>query len=141
MYFEEKEQLNNEEEIMVTRGYAEAGSLQGFSFGNKQDIALTAYVDQNLIAAAEGTIIFDWLSINRLWVDENFRRQKLGTQLVAELEKIAKERGCLGCYLNTFDFQAQAFYEKLGYSTFGILKDCPIGHKRYFMQKKLVETL
>jgi hypothetical protein len=39
--------------------------------------------------------------------------------------------------LDTFDFQVKAFYEKLGYELFGILDDCPPGHRRYFLKKAL----
>jgi hypothetical protein len=30
-------------------------------------------------------------------------------------------------HLDTFDFQAQAFYEKLGYEPLGVLNECPPG--------------
>jgi hypothetical protein len=38
---------------------------------------------------------------------------------------------------DTFDFQAKDFYLKQGYEIFGVLKDCPSGHKRYYMKKIL----
>ena len=31
-----------------------------------------------------------------------------------------------------------AFYLKHGYEIFGILEDCPKGHKRYYLKKSLV---
>jgi hypothetical protein len=43
-------------------------------------------------------------------------------------------------HLDTFDFQAEAFYLKGGYEMFGILDDCPPGHKRFFLRKTLVTT-
>jgi len=45
--------------------------------------------------------------------------------------------GCRISHLDTFDFQAKGFYEKLGYTVFGVLEDCPEGHNRYYMSKKL----
>ena len=41
-------------------------------------------------------------------------------------------------HLDTFDFQAKDFYLKHGYEVFGVLDDCPKGHKRYYMKKVLV---
>jgi len=40
-------------------------------------------------------------------------------------------------HCDTFDFQANDFYLKHGYSIFGVLEDCPPGHKRYYISKKL----
>lgn len=137
MHFNEKEQFDPSEEIIITRGFAEANAQSGPGPGARQSIALTAYSGPELIAAFDGIIFFDWLSINRLWVAEEHRRKGLGKRLMYEIEKAAAERGCVGCYLNTFDFQAHGFYEKLGYKEFGIIEDCPIGHKRFFMQKRI----
>jgi len=36
-----------------------------------------------------------------------------------------------------FSFQARGFYEKVGYTVFGRLDDCPPGHSRFYMQKPL----
>ena len=38
--------------------------------------------------------------------------------------------------LDTFAFQAPAFYEKQGYTLFGTIEDLPPGHARYFLQKR-----
>src|SRR5205823_2780313 len=39
--------------------------------------------------------------------------------------------------LDTFDFQARGFYERLGYETFAEVQDFPRGHSRFFMKKTL----
>ncbi|WP_202127900.1 hypothetical protein [Clostridium sp. C2-6-12] len=38
-------------------------------------------------------------------------------------------------HLDTFDFQAKDFYLKHGYEVFGVLDDCPMEHKRYYMKR------
>ena len=38
---------------------------------------------------------------------------------------------------NRINFQAKDFYIKHGYEVFGVLDDCPKGHKRYYMKKVL----
>jgi len=52
-------------------------------------------------------------------------------------EAIAADRGCVGSWLTTFTFQAQGFYEKLGYAVFGTLDNSPGDNVRIFMQKRL----
>ena len=73
--------------------------------------------------------------VSVLWVDEAYRKQGLGTQLLADVEKDFRENGCNIVLLDTFDWQARGFYEKHGYSVFGTLEDCPKGHCRYYMKK------
>lgn len=81
-----------------------------------------------------------WLHISVVWVDEKFRRQRLGTQLVRAMESEALQRGCHAAYLDTFSYQAKPFYEKLGYEVFGTLDDYPLGHQRFYMRKTLKEA-
>lgn len=76
-----------------------------------------------------------WVDV--LWVDENHRKSGLGTTLLGEIENIAAMEGCSLIHLDTFDFQAKDFYIKLGYEVFGILDDCPEGHCRYYLKKRL----
>ena len=75
--------------------------------------------------------------IDTLWVDEKYRDNGLGSKLLAEVEKTAKDKGCYLIHLDTFDFQAKDFYEKQGYEVFGVLEDCPKRHCRYYLKKSI----
>ncbi len=75
--------------------------------------------------------------VDTLWVDESCRGTGLGSQLLAEIEKTAKEKGCYMIHLDTFDFQAKEFYEKHGYKVFGAIEDCPKEHCRYYLMKTI----
>jgi len=83
--------------------------------------------------------LFCWncLYIDVLWVKEELRKDGYGSALLNEVEKIAKEKGCKLIDLDTFDFQAKDFYIKHGYGVFGVLDDCPMEHKRYYMKKNI----
>jgi GNAT superfamily N-acetyltransferase len=83
-----------------------------------------------------GKSLFRWLIIELVFVPERFRHSGLGTQIMTEAESIAKARGCLGIWLDTYSFQAPRFYEKLGFRMFGRLDDQPPGEQRFFMQKR-----
>jgi GNAT superfamily N-acetyltransferase len=72
-----------------------------------------------------------------LFVPEGLRGQGLGTSLIRQAEEIARARNCSGVWLDTFDFQALPFYQKLGYTIFGELKDHPRGISQYWLQRRL----
>jgi GNAT superfamily N-acetyltransferase len=77
------------------------------------------------------------LFIHLLFVHEQFRGKGYGSLLLKEVEDKAKSQGCYLAHLDTFDFQGKEFYLKNGYTIFGILDDCPKGHKRFFLRKDL----
>ena len=81
--------------------------------------------------------LWNILSIDTLWVKEEFRHQGVAKQLLSLVEVDAKNRGCHIVYLSTYDFQAKDFYLKNGYEIFGVLEDCPKEHKLYHLCKRL----
>ena len=91
------------------------------------------------VLAGINSILYCWncMYIDVLWVIKEFREEGYGTVLLNEVEEIAKERGCKLIHLDTFDFQAKDFYIKHGYEIFGVLEDCPIEHKRYYLKKNI----
>jgi len=94
--------------------------------------------NREIIAGILSTLgYWNGLEIKILWVKEEFRKSGIGTKLLIEIENNAKAKGAIISFLDTFDFQAKDFYLKNGYTIFGILDDFPIGHKRYYLQKRL----
>jgi GNAT superfamily N-acetyltransferase len=90
-----------------------------------------------LIGGLLGETFWRWLYINILWVHERHRHTGLGRQLMHQAEAEAILRGCKHAYVDTFDFQAPDFYQRLGYTEWGILNDFPPGYKRIFLRKDL----
>ncbi len=80
---------------------------------------------------------FDWLFVELLIVPEALRGQGIGRELMKRAEDEARRRGCHSAWLDTFEFQARGFYERLGYTCFGELANYPTGSARYFMKKGL----
>ena len=60
--------------------------------------------------------------LNTLWVDERWRHHGLGSVLLREVERIAREKGCRVVTLGTASYMARPFYEKHGYTVFTTLK-------------------
>lgn len=68
---------------------------------------------------------------------QNYRHKKIGTILLDKVEQEVKAMGVKTAWTYTFDFQAKGFYQQHGYNIFGVLDDCPTGHKSYFLKKNL----
>jgi GNAT superfamily N-acetyltransferase len=83
-----------------------------------------------------GMIWGGWIHVQILWVAESLRRSGRGRQLLMAAEAFAREKGCVGSYLDTHGFQARPFYEKLGYTVVGIIEDCLVGDAKYVLMKR-----
>ena len=90
-----------------------------------------------VIGGLYGKISYRWLLIDLVSVPESMRGQGIGEQLMRKAEEVAREKQCVGIWLETFSFQAPGFYRKLGYVEFGRLADYPPGHMRFYYQKQL----
>ncbi|NVZ21265.1 GNAT family N-acetyltransferase [Pseudomonas costantinii] len=100
-------------------------------------ILLRDPITQEVVGGLYGQISYGWLFIELLSVPDSMRTQGAGTQLMRAAEEVARQRGCVGIWLDTFSFQAPGFYRKLGFSEVGHIADYPPGHQRYFFQKHL----
>ena len=78
-----------------------------------------------------------WMYVDQLWVDGRHRGRGFGRRLMATVEAEARARDCHGLWLDTWSWQAQGFYEKLGFTVFGTLEDFPPPHRRLFLRKRL----
>ena len=94
-----------------------------------------------LVGGLVGGTYWGWLHIDILWMEEDARGRGWGSALLEAAEQEALRRGCHAVNLDTMSFQALPFYERHGYSVFGILEDHPIGHTRIFLQKKLASAV
>ncbi len=84
-----------------------------------------------------GVMHWDWFYIDLLFLKEELRGQGYGHRILMMAEEEARRRGAKNAYLDTFSFQAPAFYKEHGYQVFGELKDFPPGHQRYYFMKQL----
>lgn len=78
-----------------------------------------------------------WLYVDLFALPPELRGTGMGTRLIRMAEAEARDRGCIGAWLDTFSFQARPFYEKLGYTVFAEIPDYPAGHSRYFLSHRL----
>lgn len=90
-----------------------------------------------MIAGLSARTFGNWLMIDNFWVSESLRGQQIGSQMLEEAERIARERGCIYAILDTLNFQARPFYEARGYSLEWTQEQYPKTGCKYFMTKTL----
>ena len=101
---------------------------------------LNLYIeDENgqLMAGLVAETFGNWLEIEYLFVKEDLRGHGIGSQLLQQAESEAKKRNCRYAFVNTYQFQAPAFYRKYGYNEVLTLKDYPYTGQRHYYQKDL----
>jgi GNAT superfamily N-acetyltransferase len=97
------------------------------------------------VTSPEGTIVggvlgekyWNWLHIDLMWIQEEFRGRGYGHQLLEAIEEEAKKHGVRNIFLDTFSFQAPDFYKQHGYQIFGELPEFPSGSTRFFFTKSI----
>ena len=111
---------------------------------SKREVAesepLNLYVEDEhgeIMAGLVAETFGNWLEIEYLFVKEDLRGQGIGSQLMQQAESEAKKRNCRFAFVNTYQFQAPAFYQKYGYKEVFTLKDYPYTGQRHYYQKDL----
>ena len=88
-------------------------------------------------AIMAGVTEIDTAWIWKIWVDEEYRHQGLGSLLMKHFEKKAKEKGANKIISEEiYDWNVD-FFLKLGYKVAGELKDLPEGHSFFIVEKNL----
>ena len=111
---------------------------------SKREVAesepLNLYVEDEhgeIMAGLVAETFGNWLEIEYLFVKEDLRGQGIGSQLLHQAESEAKKRNCRFAFVNTYQFQAPAFYQKQGYKGVFTLKDYPYTGQRHYYKKNL----
>ena len=90
----------------------------------------------NHVGGLWGKRVYDWLVIELLAIPEQYRGSGYGKAIMIQAEAIARADNCIGIWLDTYEFQAREFYEKLGFEVFGTIDDHPVGQRRFFLSKR-----
>ena len=91
----------------------------------------------SVIGGLLGRAKWRWLYVDKLWLPESQRGAGVGTRLMAAAERWARDHACLGIFLDTFQFQALPFYQKLGFELYGTLEGYPPGYQQYHLRKAI----
>lgn len=64
-----------------------------------KDLGVYYEKDGDILAGLIGETHGNWLTVKYLWVSEALRGQHIGTEILEQAEKTARERGCRYCFL------------------------------------------
>ena len=96
--------------------------------------------DGHVIGGLFGETQFLWLKIHIMAVQEAFRGQGVGRELMRLAEEEAIRRGCRYAFVDTMDYQAPRFYERLGYGVACRLENWDShAHAKFYLTKQLAE--
>lgn len=115
--------MQNHPDHPIFQIYREKGYNASFGF--------YALLDNQVIGGIIAHKKMQWLDIDILYVDSNFRKHKIGSHLINKAIEYSKQEDLVGIHLYTLNFQAKGFYEKQGFKLIAEIKDWPKGITRY----------
>lgn len=93
-----------------------ADNLRVSDIGDERSVVLEARNSTGRVLGGIAAVLWgQCLEIDLLWVDPEARGQGIGSRLLADLECRAGAEGGRRALVNTFSFQAPAFYRRAGY--------------------------
>lgn len=108
--------------------------------GEWRDQTFTIYAeneDADIVGGICGSYANDYMKIEWVWIDEQYRGQGLGRKIFNQLHDLALAKNCKYIDLETLEFQAKDFYEKLGFKLIATLPNWVGGYDAYIMRKFL----
>jgi len=90
-----------------------------------------------VVGGLHGGSYMGQLRVDRFFLPEDHRRDRIGSRVLKMAEDEGRKRGCTRVTLNTMEIQAPGFYLKQGYTMAAMLECDPPGVTRYLMTKKL----
>lgn len=86
-----------------------------------------------VVGGAVGRTWGDACELQQIWVHADHRGRGVGAELLRRFEALAARRGCRLFYLETFNFQAPAFYRKYGYRVAAEIRAFPHGIAKFVL--------
>lgn len=120
--------------IAVLRSHA---AKSGGVLTEQEHFSILAHGEARIVGGLIGKVFWNWLYVDLVWVEEEYRGQGIGTDVMRRAEERALEMKLTGIYLWTETWQAPGFYLKLGYTQFVEFRDFPPGHSRLGFHKYL----
>jgi GNAT superfamily N-acetyltransferase len=129
---------DDDERAVITNGLGAYNEAQvGGSDGRPLAILVYHPDTKNVTGGLLGRTYLGLLTVERFFLPEDLRRDRLGSRILAMAEQEARARGCTRAVLSTLHFQAPGFYLKQGWEVAARIDCAPTGHTRFYMTKKL----
>jgi ribosomal protein S18 acetylase RimI-like enzyme len=92
---------------------------------------------KEVVAGLTGIFLYGCVHIDLLWVQEKYRDQKMGKDLMFKAEEFAREKECHFATVFTMDWEALPFYQKLGYEIEFVREGYEKQSRMYMLRKQL----
>lgn len=112
-------------------------SAIGINGLNQDPISFEIFDGIEFVGAAVVQIVWEQLHIKYLFINEKYRRQGIGKQLVEHAVKFGEQCGCDFAFVETMTFQAPEFYQKLGFTIEFLREGYAKNTGVYFLKKDL----
>jgi GNAT superfamily N-acetyltransferase len=129
---------DDDERAVITDGLRDYNEAQG-GIWDGRSLAILARDPETkrVVGGLLGRTSLGLLTIERFFLPEDLRRNRLGSRILAMAEKEGRQRGCTRAVLSTLHFQAPGFYLKQGWEIAARIDCEPPGHSRFYMTKTL----
>lgn len=133
-----KGELTPSEQSLVLAGFHTHSEEQSAPEYKKERVKWLAFDERKqLRAILTAEILWDWVYIDELWISQDCRGKGLGRKLMQLAEEFARSQSLQGLWLWTQSWQAEGFYERLGYDQFTRFDSFPKGYSRVGFRKTL----
>ncbi len=105
--------------------------MQNREKGYNDPFGIYALLDNEIVGGMIARKKMQWLDIDILFVNQNYRNHKIGSHLMSKAVEYCKKENLIGIHLYTLDFQAKGFYEKQGFKLIAEIENWPKGITRY----------
>jgi GNAT superfamily N-acetyltransferase len=129
---------DDDEQAVITDGLRAYNEAQaGYSDSRALTVLVRDPETKKVVGGLFGRTSLGLLRVERFFLPESLRRNRLGSRILAMAEQEARRRGCTRAVLSTLHFQAPGFYQKQGWEVAARIDCEPPGHTRFYMTKKL----
>lgn len=136
-HFEYQEEPIQDDELVLNDGISKEAALKKNMERIKPFRVYIKNAEKIVLGGISGTIIYGSLYVDMLWLKEDLRRQGLGKKLMMIAEKIGRDQQCSFATVNTMDWEALEFYQKLDYEIEFVREGYAKESTMYMLRKKL----
>jgi len=126
-----------DESAVITDGLRAYNETQARWDGGPLAIFVRDPQTKKVVGGLLGRTSLGLMTVERFFLPEGLRRDRLGSRILAMAEEEGRRRGCSRAVLSTIHFQAPGFYAKQGWEVAARIDCEPPGHTRFYMTKKL----
>ena len=103
----------------------------------KEPVAFEMRDGEAFIGCVVVQMFWGQLHVKYLTVDEAYRNQGHARSLMEHAFEFGKRQGCTFAFVETMNFQAPGFYQKLGFKAEMIREGYALGTSFYYLRKEL----